>query len=208
MKNKMTYSEIEGLIPDYVLDRLDSKTKLNFEASILEYNDLLQEVENAKETFELFDKFDLKATIKQESKNLGVKVQEKRSKKSIKSPLLTYLPKYVYPSIGLLVIIYFFFFSEMSIFNKKESQYSIFRDNEVIESFDEANVLDYLVEPSYYSSDLEFINEEDLYLIDLEDLNEETYHYDKFHYDEYLNTLNEKEFNIILKELKDEKIGV
>lgn len=207
MKNKMTYSEIERLIPDYVLDRLDAQTKFNFEASILEYKDLLQEVENAKETFELFDKFDLKATLKQESKNLGVKVQEKRYNKNIKSPFLTYLPKYVYPSVGLLVIIYFFFFSDMSIFNKKESQYSIFTDNEVVESFEETNVLDYLVESSYYLSDFEFINEEALDMIDFEDL-DDAYHYDKFHYDEYLNTMNEEEFIIILKELKDEKIGV
>ncbi len=208
MKNKLTYQEIEELIPDYVLDKLDNSLKIDFEECIKQYDDLLTEVQNAKQTFELFEKFDLKATIKQESKNLSRKVKEKPYKKQITSPFLTYLPKYVYPSLGLLVIVYLLFFGDPKKINKEETNNKIFYNNEVVEKFDEENVIDYLTDNNLFNDDysLELENYNDLINIDDNSIN--VYYYEKFQYDEFLNNIDEKEFLIILKELKDEKIDV
>lgn len=214
MKNKLTYTELERLLPDYLFGSLDNDTKLQFEESAKDYPEILAEVESVRSIFSQFEEYDLKASIKQESRNLSVKVQEKLAKKKKSNPLIGYLPKYVYPSLGLLAIVYFLFISDRFESNKIESQekFTIFSEaDSTLLDLDEEVIIPELISTNNVPNDLILTNNV------LSDFAFEGVNFDNYYpkqvffvanYDHLINELNEDEFIELLKDLNDENIDV
>ena len=214
MKNRLSLEELEKLLPDYLFGELDEYTKLQFEESAKDYPDILTEIESVRSTFSQFEEYDLKASIKQESRNLSVKVQEKLAKKKKSNPLLGYLPKYVYPSLGLLAIVYFLFISDRFESNKIESQekFTIFSEaDSTLLDLDEEVIIPELISTNNVPNDLILTNNV------LSDFAFERVNFDNYYpkqvffvanYDHLINELDEDEFIELLKDLNDENIDV
>ena len=214
MKNKFTLAELEKLLPEYLFGEMSNEDKLHFEESAKDYPEILSEMQNVRDTFEKFEKFDLKSTIKQESKNLSVKVQEKKSKSRKNSIAMGVLPKYVYPSLGLLVLVYFLFFTDT--FNSNTSletnEFAIFNDSDstLIHSENYEIIPDLIHTNLDYNDNLslgEYIEDNSTDYIQIENLSQK---FNAFHinYESLINHLNEEEFTNILEELQNEKFDV
>ena len=214
MKNKLTYTELERLLPDYLFGSLDNETKLQFEESAKDYPEILSEIESIKNTFNQFEKFDLKSSIKQESKNLSVKVQERLIKQKKSHLIMGILPKYVYPSLGLVALIYFVFISDpltntTPIVN---NEIVIFSDSDTsLVNLELDDVLPELIESNLSYNDplslSNLIDETNIYNINPDNLNHKYFLYNT-NYEQLINNLNEDEFLELLEELNNENIDV
>lgn len=215
MNNKLQYKELEELIPDYVLNRLDIETKDKFEVSMKDYPDILVEVNSIRETFEKFESFDLKNNIKSEYKNFSTAINEKLYKKNIRHPYLGKIPRIVFPIMGFLVIGYFMYFTDTfksNLLSKKE-EFVLFKSDDLDNLSNTNDIVTKLISDgvlieesdiaSYSLSEFEVISSNEF--IEYET---ENYHYQKLNVNDLLLDLDEDEFINILEDLKDEKIGV
>lgn len=213
MKNEFSHSELESLLPEYLFGDMDNDTKQRFEDSAKNYSDILAEIENVKITLSKFDEYDLKGNIKQESRNLSVKVQEKLAKKKKTSHIMGTFPKYVYPSLGLLTLIYLFFFTDN--FDEKEVsnvEFKIFNQSDlVLIDLESSEILPELIESNLIYNDplLNNLNfkQDEIYDLDIEgfDFN---FSIINSNFDVFLNELDESEFNELMEDIENEKIGV
>lgn len=213
MKNEFSHSELESLLPEYLFGDMDNDTKQRFEDSAKNYSDILAEIENVKITLSKFDEYDLKGNIKQESRNLSVKVQEKLAKKKKTSHIMGTFPKYVYPSLGLLTVIYLFFFTDN--FDEKEVsnvEFKIFNQSDlVLIDLESSEILPELIESNLIYNDplLNNLNfkQDEIYDLDIEgfDFN---FSIINSNFDVFLNELDESEFNELMEDIENEKIGV
>lgn len=213
MKNEFTHSELESLLPEYLFGDMDVDTKLRFEESAKNYSDIMAEIENVKMTLSKFDEYDLKGNIKQESRNLSVKVQEKLAKKKKTSHIMGTFPKYVYPSLGLLTLVYLFFFTDN--FDEKEvatDEFKIFNQSDLaLIDLDNSEILPELIESNLIYNDplLSSLNikQDEIYELDIENF-DFNFNIINSNFDVFLNELDESEFNELMEDIENEKIGV
>lgn len=213
MKNEFTHSELESLLPEYLFGDMDVDTKLRFEKSAKNYSDIMSEIENVKMTLSKFDEYDLKGNIKQESRNLSVKVQEKLAKKKKTSHIMGTFPKYVYPSLGLLTLVYLFFFTDN--FDEKEvatDEFKIFNQSDLaLIDLDNSEILPELIESNLIYNDplLSSLNikQDEIYDLDIENF-DFNFNIINSNFDVFLNELDESEFNELMEDIENEKIGV
>jgi len=213
MKNEFSHSELESLLPEYLFGDMDNDTKQRFEDSAKNYSDIMSEIENVKITLSKFDEYDLKGNIKQESRNLSVKVQEKLAKKKKTSHIMGTFPKYVYPSLGLLTLIYLFFFTDN--FDKKEVlkvEFKIFNQSDLaLIDLESSEILPELIESNLIYNDplLNNLNfkQDEIYDLDIEEF-DFNFSIINSNFDVFLNELDESEFNELMEDIENEKIGV
>lgn len=215
MNNKLQYKELEELIPDYVLGRLDNKTKTKFELSMIDYPDIIVEVNSIRDTFEKFEYFDLKNNVKSGYKNFGTAINEKLYKKNIRHPYLGKIPRIVFPIMGFLVIAYFMYFTdtfESNLFSPK-AEFVLFKSGDLDSLSNKNDIMSKLISDGVLNEESE-ISDYSLSEFEVVSTNEfikyetESYHYQKLNINDLIVDLEEDEFINILEDLKDEKIGV
>lgn len=215
MNNKLTYKELEALTSDYVLGRLDNEQVILFEKSMLDFPEIMEEVNSIRKTFELFDKYDLKSNIKANSKNFSVEIQDKLNAKYVKTNVMSAYSKFVYPAAGIIALAYFYFFTNIFDGNSSNSQYefTIFQSQDLDSLSNKSDILDKLTIEGYNleSSLIEDYSLIDLNIIDKNDYRfygNENFIYQKYQLNEMISNLNEDEFINILEELKNENFDV
>lgn len=215
MNNKLQYKELEELIPDYVLGRLDNETNNKFEESMADYPDIIVEVNSIRETFEKFENFDLKNNVKSEYKDFSISINEKLYKKNIRHPYLGKIPRIVFPIMGILVIGYFLYFTDTFESNllRNNEEFVLFKSGDLDSLSHKNDIVTNLISEGVFNEESD-IADYSLSEFDLVSSNEfieyetENFQYQKLNVNDLLIDLEEEEFINILEDLKDEKIGV
>lgn len=118
---KMSKRELEEILPDYVLNRLEGELKVRFEAEIVEFPDLIQEIEDAKAVFARFDAMEFRDAMNRGSRNVSVRVMNRMAVQ----PQSRYAKafRFLLPSLGVAIIALSFFLypNYVNIFNKNNS---------------------------------------------------------------------------------------
>lgn len=213
MNEKYTHKKLEELLPEYLFGNMSEDEKRNFESSASEFPDIQSEINSVKDTLAKFSEFDLKSNIKQESRNLSVKVQEELAKKKKTTHLLGTFPKYVYPTIGLVAIIYIFFFTDTFDENNNEvADFKIFNQSDLaLVDLDQNDIIPELIESNLLYND-PLIDSELISVGSIENIDLENFNFNSNLYNNNINTLieelDEDEFIELLEDMKNEKIGV
>lgn len=101
---RLSYKEMQELLPDYVFGRLSDNDKKIFEYNLFEYPDINEEVIKVREVFQKVEDMKLDAKIEGHTRNLSVKVQERlrRMPKSLQYQSIIF--RYIIPTLGILII--------------------------------------------------------------------------------------------------------
>lgn len=91
-----TKNELETMLPDFVFGRLSEEEKRDFEESVIEYPDLLKEIQDVRVVFNRVEKMDFNKIVDDRTRNLTVKVNNKLSERSRQSGF-SYLFKFALP---------------------------------------------------------------------------------------------------------------
>lgn len=103
-REKLTYKQLQEMLPDYAFGRLDPESKQIFESSIIDYPDLLKELNEIRTVFSKVNEFDFKSFFEQNAKNISVRVQNQLNKTPSKFSF-NYFSKIVVPTLGLAAIV-------------------------------------------------------------------------------------------------------
>ena len=191
-KAKLKY-ELECLLPDYVFDRISAEERAKFEREVVQFPELQTEVNDVKNLFLHLEQFDYKAMVKDKTQYLPDKVVS-----SLKKQNRFYEPKK--PNIRRLMMIavlcvvmvgvVFFYNKDAKMPSNYLAQNPIFTNEEKAELLADlySSEEDYL-DPEVVSIgfDDDIYSEEDYYLLL-----------------EWVEDIDEDDFQIILAELYDE----
>lgn len=103
------YKKLQELLPDYVFGRLQDSDKEFFELNYKNYPDLVKEVEEIKAVFNRFDKMNFDNLLANKTRNISVKIIEKREKYKKYNQIVSfsYLIRYALPvAIIITFLIY------------------------------------------------------------------------------------------------------
>lgn len=230
---KLSYKEMQELLPDYVFDRLSENEKTLFEQELERYPDLQQELSEVRSVFGRLNQMDFNKTLGDYTRNTSVKVKQRLSAKSKRSSYFGNSFKYLVPTAALIFIAYFVFFNfiktkpEAEIAeNQKiapllsEQEFSsIFTSN--IDEDELINISQNLSMNCLGSDDIEeaiedlasndFFNDIMLSHLLSSDNDELEIDYSSTFYYEFINNISlieENVFQIILKEIEDVEINL
>jgi hypothetical protein len=82
--SKLSYREMQELLPDYAFGRISDSDKINFETTLPDFPDLQQELKDVKAVFSRVEEMDFDAAINRKTRNLSVKVNNRLAAKSKK----------------------------------------------------------------------------------------------------------------------------
>jgi hypothetical protein len=100
MKTKI---ELEEQLPDYVFGRLDEENSKIFEENVVQYPDLLKEIEDVKSVFSKVEKMDFNNILDIKTRNLSVKVNNRLQKRKSNSSF-GYIFKFAFPVAAVIAI--------------------------------------------------------------------------------------------------------
>lgn len=227
-----TYKKLQEMLPDYVFNRLNEEDKNFFEANVQNFDDLVQEVKDAQEVFRRVEATKFDDYFNRKTQNLSVKVNQ-RLNTTYNQRYYRFMYKYVMPSIGLITIAVLLFFSDKLFPPKnieikkepliqltepeKEEIFSAILDtteekiNLPLENIASTNIFeqdsqissdfDEFIDDFYADLLLNYINEDLIQYIS----NEPTAIYTIL---QYINSINEEDFQQILEEIENEKINI
>ncbi|GAB5465490.1 MAG: hypothetical protein Kapaf2KO_09260 [Candidatus Kapaibacteriales bacterium] len=110
MSKRLDREELEGMIPDYVFNRLNENDRLLFESEVIDFPDLENEVKVLSQAFSKTDLDTLDRFYINKSSNISVTVSEKLSNNSSLSNILNSLSFKLATAISVLTIFSFFVF--------------------------------------------------------------------------------------------------
>ncbi|MCX7880316.1 MAG: hypothetical protein N2517_06620 [Ignavibacteria bacterium] len=197
-KKKLTYKEIEELLPDYLFGRLGEEEKQVLEYSLSEYPDLQKEIEDVRKVFGRLEKMNIENYIERRTRNIPEKVNRKISQKK-NFPLNILSNKAfttVAASIGIILIVLSF------IISSRQSQQSFVATNK--EDTLERKVFD---EPLVKIDSIEavFSSVEDPLKIPIFYTDIFTYDYDSFNTQGINQSLDDIVYHLILKFINDKE---
>lgn len=197
MDKQLTYKEIEDLLADYAFGRLNPDQKKLVDNSITNYPELEKEVNEIREVFSKVEKIDLNAKFEDQTRNISVKVMNKLEKKRTRAG---FMPKVVFPTLGVLFIGYLSFFGDVfkpqdktDVFSKpliSEIEISDIETNDLVYFISTDNLLDEETELELIDNKLEYFD----LIIDDSSIEELTNH------------LTEEDFNSIIEEIYEFEI--
>ena len=213
---------MQEMLPDYVLGRLDEKEISDFEYNLHKFPDIEQEVAQANELFQRINKTDFDKLLERKTRNMSYNVHNKLKKETRKRP--QFLTRFALPTIGLVTVFVLMFFTTdvENIFKEREiildeQQEQAFLPDSM---FNEELMTNYLEIEEYSSPEIEAPEiekvEDDIYedvyaeenidiLLEYDLINEDVYA-SSTEYIDYFEYLSEEDFQIIYKEIKNEKL--
>ncbi|PKL86798.1 MAG: hypothetical protein CVV22_01525 [Ignavibacteriae bacterium HGW-Ignavibacteriae-1] len=217
--NEMTRKQVEEALPDYLFGALNDSEKIDFEQSIVQYPDLVQELNEAKALFDRIEKTDFENAVSSKTRNMSVKVNKKLSAKPQRKRF-NLITRFVLPAAAIVLIMFYTLFdandsSDSTIEMNNQSLTSNYDLDEIAVILAESESDD--VDDVTMNTSFNQINFPDVYSDIIEEMYyEEMYNYidqithyvgSNFSYnnDLYSNfeTFEEEEFQEILKELEN-----
>lgn len=219
--NKLSEKQMQELLPDYVLGKITPEEKSDFESNLEKYPNIKIEVDEAGKVFNAFESFDFNDMMKQKSKNISVKVQQKRRKKADATNGFVFMSRVIFPSLAVLFLAYLTFFENIfetksvSIPNEIEVvSKNLINDSDfdiIFEDVEGSDLSLNVSETAYEILDEEILeNEMSFDFILSESIMEE----DIVHITDYidpnaiLSKMNETELQVILRNIYNAKFGV
>ncbi len=218
--NEMTRKQVEEALPDYLFGALNDSEKIDFEQSIVQYPDLVQELNEAKALFDRIEKTDFDNAVSSKTRNMSVKVNRKLSANHKQLKRFQLMTRFVLPAAAVVLIMFYTLFvandsSDSTIEMNNQSLTSNYDLDEIAVILAESKSED--VDDVTMNTSFNQINFPDVYSNIIEEMYfEEMYNYidqithyvgSNFSYnnDLYSNfeTYEEEEFQEILKELEN-----
>ncbi len=110
MTNQNLHKELQGMMPDYIFDNLTAEQKHYFEENYTNFPDLIEEVNEARGVFDRFDKMEFDRKIAAKTRNLSVKVNQRRQLEMTERQKRTrFFMRYLAPSMSLAIVAFLMF---------------------------------------------------------------------------------------------------
>ncbi len=103
-QHKNMEKKLYELLPDYIFGKLSNEDKEFFESNYLNFPELVKEVDEGKKFFARLDSMDFNRIFKEQTRNVSVRVHNKRERKSKFSSFLK-VSKVVMPTMGVAAIL-------------------------------------------------------------------------------------------------------
>ncbi len=215
---KLSKNELEGMLPDYIFEKLSPEDTEAFEKNAVDYPELLQDINDARSLFARINATEFDKTISRKTRNIGVKVRQRMSRKEAKFGSFQLLTRFILPAAAVLAIFAYTIFVQQNAKDGNTSvdliseRISIDEMRELISKDDEFNIGDIsfstlAYKDHIYESQSEYIQE--IYYDELLNNYEQVLNYlnSKITYSNtkilLLSTVDEDEFQDILKELEN-----
>ncbi len=104
MKEKYTYDEMQGALPDYLFNRLPAKEREVFENTLPNFPDIEEELKSAQAVFKKAEEMDIDGIIARRARNLSVKVNNRLSEKKNSSRFAN-ASRLLLPTVGVIAIL-------------------------------------------------------------------------------------------------------
>lgn len=114
----MTRKELEELLPDFAFGRMDYDSAENYKKHLTEHTDLQKEIAEVQKLFAKIEKMDFNSVLDSRTRNLGVKVNQRRSSKKVMSGN-SFLIRYGIPAALVMVFLVTIFRNN---FDKNDNQ--------------------------------------------------------------------------------------
>ncbi len=102
--NELTHYQMELLLPDYVLGKLDHNEVMMFESNLLSYPDIASEVAEARNVFAKIEKMDLDSKNMYRSKNVSVKLQDRLAHRLKPQLRFRFVFRFILPTAALIAL--------------------------------------------------------------------------------------------------------
>ncbi len=232
-KKKLTYKELQEMLPDYAFGRLDKEGMELFDQSVIDYPDLQRELNEIRDVFNKVNEFDFKSYFEQNAKNISVRVQNNLNKVPHKFSF-NYFSRIVIPTLGLAAIVIVLIITGIEKDKKNQNiqshitkeymlnQYEamvIFEDLDSISNEELVNsiITNSMQNPNYDLKEIIKINDEELYydlhsqyllkLIENGDitniLNYSNYFFIDYNLHSILDHIDEEQMQELLEELRN-----
>lgn len=204
--DKDIYKKLQELLPDYVFGRLQNSDKEFFELNYINYPDLVKEVEEIKAVFNRFDKMDFDNLLANKTRNISVKIIEKREKNKKYNQIgsFSYLIRYALPVA--IIITFLIYLVEKN--NKQDiiGSNNNFNDNSISSQF-ENDSLDFVLQGVEYldlDQDNLILTEENLLseYIENEMIEIENINYENMLFLSDINNLSDDEVIYLIEEMQ------
>ncbi len=228
---KLTYKQMQEMLPDYVFGRTIESDRLAFEKCLPDYPDIQQEVNEVSAVFRKMELMDIEKPIRDKSKNLSVKVNQKLYRNTQPKYSGKFNLKLIMPLMAFLIAGAMFLYynrNDEQISNAvQSSELQILSNSDIKAITNDTNNIDIIIESADiysksnsvdFSDLLEYENEinelTNNAIIEsvLKDKNSLKKYLSKFNYSDPtllddLNNLDEKDFQSIYEDIKNEDIN-
>lgn len=102
---KLTYKEMQEMLPDYAFGRLSVDEMSNFEANLDSYPDLKQELIDIQSVFGKVERIDFDNIYETKSRNISVKINQRLEQDSRRKQFFSNARRLIIPSLGLAAIL-------------------------------------------------------------------------------------------------------
>jgi hypothetical protein len=200
------YKKLQEMLPDFVFGRLQDSDKEFFELNYKNYPDLVKEVDEIKSVFNRFDKMDFDNLLTNKTRNISVKIIEKREKykKYNKIGSFSYLIRYALPVA--IIITFLIYLVEKN--NKQDiiGSNNNFNDNSISSQL-ENDTLDFVLQGVEYldlDQDNLILTEENLLseYIENEMIEIENINYENMLFLSDINNLSDDEVIYLIEEMQ------
>ena len=147
----LTRKEMEEMLPDFALGRLEKEMADEYEMNLPYYPDMMKEVADVRHFFQKVEKMNVDKILDSRTRNLSIKVNSRRSK-AMNLSGFSYLLRFGVPALAMVVIAVIFYnqFSDSGSSNNKGSK------NTFTQELDESLKFDDVSDDSY--ADYEYLN--------------------------------------------------
>lgn len=207
--NSPDYNKMQELLPDYVLGEINAEDKIFFENNLPFFPDLEKEVNDGLSLFARIEAMDIDGILKQQTKNISVRVIDGLDKQRAKSKF-NFVSRVLFPSVGIVAVVIVFFMFNVggnNLFNTKKHDSTKVNLNQNSDNTSITNNANNVEEKVFdektiekHGNELEKIYNDSPELFNGSTISPSTV------FDEIEN-LNDEQFEEIIKELKNEKIN-
>ncbi len=229
--SKLSLKQMQELLPDYVFDRINEDDKLVFEQSLPSYPEIQNEIIEVRTVFKKMEMMDIEKPMRDKSRNLSVKVNQKlaQNKKYVYKSNLSI--KILMPLMAMLVAGTMFLYygkSDNQISNAvQQPDIKILSNNDIIaisNDIDESQLIDEtakILHKSYpadysdlsdYDDEINELENTAIINIAIKDKISLKKYLSKYNFSDPslikdLNDLDEEDFQLLYKALKNEDIN-
>ncbi len=147
----LTRKEMEEMLPDFALGRLEKEMADEYEMNLPDYPDMMKDVADVRHFFQKVEKMDFDKILDSRTRNLSIKVNSRRSK-AMNLSGFGYLLRFGVPALAMVVIAVIFY----NQFSDNSSSINNGSKNTFTQKLDESLRFEDVSDDSY--SDYEYLN--------------------------------------------------